>query len=405
MLVPGPGDVDTYVENGVHSRHMYQRLCKPLKSNSFFLFGPRGSGKSSLLKALFSEKNCLWIDLLESDVYRQFLQRPELLDQQARAKKWDWVIIDEVQKVPSLLDQVHKLIEDKKAKFILTGSSARKLKRASANLLAGRAFVNTLHPFTSWELGDDFNLENVLNWGSLPQLTHYSETAEFREYLKAYVHTYIKEEIKEEQVVRNIEPFVKFLEVAAQMNGKIINYSKISRDSGTNSKAVERYYEILSDTLIGFFLEPFHRSVRKRQIQHAKFYFFDLGVTKSLAGQLTVPTQEGTVSYGDAFEHFFILECIRLNDYLKKDFKFSYLRTKDDLEIDLIVDRPGKKRVLIEIKSSKLIDSKEILKMTSIKEDLKPCEFWFVCREKVARTFEGFIILPWDEALQRLFDN
>lgn len=383
---------------------MYQRLCKPLKSNSFFLFGPRGSGKSSLLKQLFSEYNCLWINLLESDVYRNFLSRPELIEQQVKEKKFDWVIIDEVQKVPSLLNHVHKLIEEKKIKFILTGSSSRKLKRDGANLLAGRAFVNTLHPFTSWELGKDFNLEKVLNWGSLPQLTHFTEPAEYREYLKAYVHTYIKEEIKEEQAVRNIEPFVKFLEIAAQMNGKVINYSKISRDSGTNSKAVERYYEILSDTLIGFLLEPFHQSVRKRQIQHAKFYFFDLGVTKSLANQLTVETIKGSFPYGNAFEHFFILECIRLNDYLKKDFKFSYLLTKDNLEIDLIVERPGKKKILIEIKSSSSVDKKEISKMANMKSDLSPCDFWFVCQEKVSRTVDDFLILPWSDALKKLFE-
>lgn len=369
------------------------------------MFGPRGSGKSSLIKELFSKPNTLWINLLDSENYRQYLARPQLLEEQALAKPWDWIVIDEVQKVPALLDHVHNLIESHHLKFILTGSSARKLKRDGANLLAGRAFVNFLHPLTSWELKSDFQLDKILNWGSLPKLTHLEQEIEYREFLKAYIHTYIKEEIKEEQAVRNIEPFVKFLEVAAQMNGKILNYSKIARDSGTNSKAVERYYEVLSDTLIGFFLEPYHQSVRKRQTQHAKFYFFDIGVTKALNNGLTIPTVPGTIQYGDAFEQFYILECIRLNDYLRKDFKFSYLRTKDDLEIDLIVERPGKRKVLIEIKSTTTVDNQDISRMKTIKEDLSPCEFWFVSREKTARVVDDIQVLPWDESLKKLFDG
>ncbi len=384
---------------------MYQRLCKPLKSESFFMFGPRGSGKRSLIKELFSKQNTLWINLLDSENYRQYLARPQLLEEQALAKPWNWIVIDEVQKVPALLDHVHHLIESHQLKFILTGSSTRKLKRDGANLLAGRAFVNFLHPLTSWELKSDFQLDKILNWGSLPKLTHLEQEIEYREFLKAYIHTYIKEEIKEEQAVRNIEPFVKFLEVAAQMNGKILNYSKIARDSGTNSKAVERYYEVLSDTLIGFFLEPYHQSVRKRQTQHAKFYFFDIGVTKALNNGLTIPTVPGTIQYGDAFEQFYILECIRLNDYLRKDLKFSYLRTKDDLEIDLIVERPGKRKVLIEIKSTTTVDNQDISRMKAIKEDLSPCEFWFVSREKTARVVDDIQVLPWDESLKKLFDG
>lgn len=384
---------------------MYTRICNPIKSQSFFILGARGTGKSSLIKTLFSSQKNLWIDFLDSETYQKFLTKPKLLEEQALGIKWDWIIIDEVQKVPSILDHVHKLIEEKNYKFILTGSSARKLKRQGVNLLAGRAFINTLHPLTSWELGHDFNLEKIINWGSLPKIFSFTEEIECREFLKSYTHTYLKEEIKEEQIVRNIEPFWKFLEIAAQMNGKIINYSKIARDSGTNSKSVERYYEILSDTLLGFFLEPYHQSVRKRQMHQSKFYFFDLGVTKALANLLTVPSIEGTFQFGDAFEQFFILECLRLNDYLRKDYKFSYLRTKDDLEIDLIVERPGKKMILIEIKSSKLIDDKEIHRLKKIHEDLLPCELWFVSRETTARKVGTAFVFPWQEALEKLFKN
>lgn len=381
---------------------MYQRITKLLKSNSFFLFGPRGTGKTSLLKYVFNQKNVLWINLLNEDEYRKFVVHPELIDELISIK-YDWVIVDEVQRVPALLNHIHKLIETKKIKFALTGSSARKLKRESANLLAGRAFENKLHPLTSFELGDDFNLENILNYGSLPKIFSLETEQEKSQYLRSYANIYIKSEIKEEQVVRKIEPFLKFLEIAAQMNGKILSYSKIAKDAGVDSKAVERYFEILADTFIGFFLEPYHESVRKRQFQKAKFYFFDLGVKKALDRTLTVPIVPQSYSYGDAFESFFILECIRLNDYYLKDFKFSYLRTKDNLEIDLIIDRPGLGRVFIEIKSTKNFNTYDTSRYLAIAKDLKAKHFWFVTQDKHPRTVDKFLILPWQEALKKLY--
>lgn len=381
---------------------MYQRLSKILKSNSFFLFGPRGSGKTSLLMAEFKDKRTLWINLLNEDEYRKFAVHPEQIDELV-SEKYDWVVIDEVQRVPTLLNHVHKIIENSKIKFALTGSSARKLKREGANLLAGRAFENKLHPLTSFELGNDLNLAEILNYGSLPKIFSLETTEEKNQYLRSYANIYIKSEIKEEQVVRKIEPFLKFLEVAAQMNGKILNYSKIATDAGVDSKAVERYFEILVDTFIGFFLEPFHESVRKRQSQKSKFYFFDLGVKKALERTLTVPIISSTYTYGDAFESFFILECIRLNDYYLKDYKFSYLRTKDDLEIDLIVDRPGLARVYIEIKSTKNFNSDDVYKYSLIKKDLKAENFWFVTQDKNRRKVDSFLIIPWQDALKELF--
>lgn len=373
-----------------------------LKSNSFFLFGPRGTGKTSLLKEEIKGQRVLWINLLNEDEYRQFAVHPESLDELV-SEEFEWVIIDEVQRVPALLNHVHKIIENHKIKFALTGSSARRLKRESANLLAGRAFENKLHPLTSFELAERFNLEEILNYGSLPKVFSLQTEEEKRQYLRSYANIYIKSEIKEEQIVRKIEPFLKFLEIAAQMNGKILNYSKIAKDAGIDSKAVERYFEILSDTFIGFFLEPFHESIRKRQSQKSKFYFFDLGVKKALDRTLTVPIIPQSYAYGDAFESFFILECVRLNDYYLKDFKFSYLRTKDDLEIDLIIDRPGLSRVFIEIKSAKNFNSDDTSKYLSIKNDLKTENFWFVTQDKNTRTIGDFMILPWQVALKKLF--
>lgn len=387
---------------------MYSRICKPLESNSFFLFGPRGSGKTSLLKDNFSHKNCLWLDLLDDELAQEYLLRPKLLWERLNKSlhtqdKYDWVIIDEIQKVPALLDIVHMAIEEKKQKFALTGSSARKLKRGAANLLAGRAFVNHLHPLTSVELKDDFDLQKILKWGSLPKIFSLDNDLERSEFLKSYVNTFLKEEIKEEQLVRKMTPFVKFLGVAAQANGTVLNMSKIARDSGTDPSAVERYFEILIDTMIGYYLEPFHFSVRKRQSQKSKFYFFDLGVQRALSRTLSVDLVPGTYPYGNAFEHFLILELIRLRDYHRKDYEFSYLRTKDDLEIDLIIERPGLPRILLEIKSSESVDNVEIEKLKKIKMDLQPCELWVASREKQLRS-NGFAeIGPWQEFVKRLY--
>lgn len=385
-------------------------MCKPLLSNSFFLFGPRGSGKTTLLRDFFSQEKALWIDLLKEEEVSRFVRNPNELEQRIAhlSPLPDWVVIDEIQKQPALLDEVHRMIENPltwgKIKFALTGSSARKLKRGAANLLAGRAFVNHLHPLISQELGKSFYLQDALQWGTLPKIFDFKETLEKREYLRAYSSTYLKEEIKEEQLVRRIDPFRRFLEVVAQCNGEILNYSKIARDAATDPKAVERYFEILEDTLLGFFLDPYHRSIRKRQSKRSKFYFFDLGVKKALEFTLDVPLRDGTYAYGKAFEHFIILECMRLNDYLRKDFRFSYLRTKDDLEIDLIIERPGKKLALVEIKSASNVDDIDIRKVASISKDVPEAETFILCQEAIPRQSEGVTVIPWKSGLEEIFN-
>jgi predicted AAA+ superfamily ATPase len=223
--------------------------------------------------------NCLYIDLLDLATEDLFRTHPEELRQQILAKKdCDWVVIDEVQKLPRLLDTVHQLIEEKRAKFILSGSSARKLKRGSANLLAWRAFVYHLHPLTSVEYGATFSLQEVLEWGALPKLLEFQNASDKIEFLRAYALTYLKEEIQVEQLVRNLDPFRQFLEIAAQSNGQIVNYSKIARDVGVDTTTVQNYFSILEDTLIGFHLPAYHRSIRKRQRESPKFYLFDPGV-------------------------------------------------------------------------------------------------------------------------------
>ena len=331
---------------------MIQRLCPLSTSRSFFLFGPRGTGKSTLLEQWSKKQDVELYDLLDPKTEAELNHHPELILERWLANKTEWIIIDEIQKNPKLLDLVQKGIPKHKIKFALTGSSARKLRRGTANMLGGRASEFHLHPFTHNELSNDFNLMETLSWGSLPEIISLDNKEKSRA-LFSYVSTYLKEEVLVEQLIRKIEPFRKFLEIAAQMNGKILNYAKISKDSGVEEKSVARYYQILDDTLIGFFLEPYERSIRKRQSQKAKFYFFDCGVTRALQNQLGLPLTEQTYSYGDLFEQFVILEFIRLNDYYEKRFKFSYLLTKDNVEVDLLIERPGKPTVLIEIKSSK----------------------------------------------------
>ncbi len=236
--------------------------------------------------------------------------------------------------------------------FALTGSSARKLKKTGVDLLAGRALLNYMFPLSFLETNGQWTLEQSLNWGALPAVVTAESDLLRAEILRAYSAIYIKEEIKEEQIVRNLEPFIRFLEVAAQSNGETITFSKIAAVALVSDKAVARYFEVLEDTLLGFWLPPFTRSARKRTMQASKFYLFDPGVKKALERSLSVPVLPGSLEWGRAFEHNFILECMRLNSYYKRDAKLSYLRTNEGAEIDLVIEIPGRGPLCIEIKSS-----------------------------------------------------
>lgn len=287
----------------------------------------------------------------------EYSRNPKKLE--ALAKENDWIFIDEIQKSPKLLNTVHQLIEKKKNKFALTGSSARKLKRGGANLLGGRANLFYLFPLTSFELGKAFNLEKTLQFGSLPELVGMSNEIEKREYLKSYFYTFLKEEIQAEQIVRRLDPFRDFLYIAGQMSGKILNVHKIAKDVGVDDKTVWNYLQILEDTLVGYVIPGFHRSVRKSQQQPSKLYLFDLGVQNFLNDLEDTVPKPGTSHYGDLFENFVILEILRLNEYTRKDYHLSYYRTQAGVEVDLILTR-AKKDILVEIKSTVKIDFDEV---------------------------------------------
>ena len=383
---------------------MFNRVVKFPQNNSFFLFGARGTGKTFLLKERFEASQALYIDLLDPEQNETYSLRPQTLAEQIAAlpKETDWIIIDEIQKAPKLLDLVHQQIETSHFKFALSGSSARKLKHGGANLLAGRAFVKHLFPLTAREIGERFSLESALAWGTLPRLFLLNNPADKLDFLRAYTYTYLKEEITEEQVVRRLEPFRRFLFVAAQMSGQIVNFSKIAREVGASTPTVQTYFEILEDTLVGFLLEPFHESIRKRQRENPKFYFFDTGVQRALSKTLTVELRPHTYAFGLAFEHFVVNEINRLQSYAGKDTHISYLRTKDGVEIDVIVERPGLKRALIEIKSTERVTDDDVRGLQLLGKDISNSEAFCFSLDPTAKKIGEVKCFPWQRGLEEI---
>lgn len=409
--------LDIVSEMASHSDSMsnFDRLLKLPADHSFFLFGPRGTGKSTLLeqwlrKELHNkvrEDEILWVDLLDPEVEADIGLHPEHLKERVMGAKTPirWVVIDEVQKSPGLLDVVHWLIERKKTRFALTGSSARKLKRGAGNLLAGRAFSFELGPLTHVELGSRFVLDDALHWGTLPGLYALNSDLERRRYLNSYVHTYVREEIQLEQLVRHVDRFRQFLPLAAQLHGEPLQFSRTSSLSGVDEKSVARYFEILNDTLLGFFLEPFERSIRKRQSQKPKFFLFDVGVKNAIQGVLAQRARAGSSEFGRDFEAWVILEIHRLNQYLEKDFQLSFLRTKDGAEIDLVIERGRGAPLLVEINSTETPTVEDERHLLSLGKDLAGSQKIVLCRARQPRRSEGGVeLLPWRKAFERIFD-
>ncbi len=389
---------------------MYPRLCKPLLNQSFFLFGPRGVGKTWLLRRIFADSNRVaTVNLLKEELYLELLTRPSTLRQflSIDGELAEWVVIDEVQRVPALLNEVHDILEDpnyhRKIKFALTGSSARKLKRGGADMLAARALVNDLHSLSLLEVGDDWQLSQALRWGTLPAVVTAESNEQRAEILRSYVSTYVKEEIKEEQIVRKLEPFVRFLEAAAQANGQPVAFSKIGDAALVDQKAVGRYFEILEDTLLGFFLPAFTRSARQRTILSSKFYFFDIGVKNALEKNITSDLRHGTSEWGRAFEHHVVLECLKLNSYHRKDARFSHLRTKDGAELDLIIELPKQKPLCVEIKSSRTVTVKDLAALKAITEAVDGGIPILVYDGEQERNENGVSVLPWKKFLEQVW--
>lgn len=385
---------------------MYNRIQKLPQDQDLFLFGARGTGKSTLIANQFDPNQSLIISFLNPESEQQFYSHPNDLRSIVHAlpPQKTHVVLDEIQKLPNLLDVVHGLIEEKvPQRFIMTGSSARKLKHGGANLLAGRALVYSLFPFSFLELGADFNLPQALSYGLLPKVQEHKSDEMRRQFLNAYAHTYLKEEIWAEKIVKNLNPFRRFIEVAAQCNGKVVNYANIARDVGVADNTIRDYFSILEDTLIGFFLEPFHHSFRKRLQAKPKFYLFDTGITRALTRSLRIPLQESTSVYGECFEHFIILECMKLADYYQLDYQFSYLATKDGAEIDLVVNRPGKPYLLIEIKSSRQVQSHQLKNLSQMATDLGNAEAVCFSQDSFIKQYNNVTVYPWAEGIKQFF--
>jgi predicted AAA+ superfamily ATPase len=383
---------------------VYQRSLTILKSQSFFLFGPRGTGKSTFLDSFLSDKEKITFDLLDPELADELIGYPNnLLSRLAPYEGLkEWVVIDEVQKAPQLLDIVQKLIKERRFKFALTGSSARKLKRGAANLLAGRAVIYSMFPLTCEELGKDANLMDMLRFGTLPEIFGLESPIAKARFLKAYAQTYLKEEIISEQIVRNLPPFRRFLDVAAQSDTEVISYSNIARDIHSDPKTVSGYYDILEDTLIGFRLPAYSTSIRRKQKKAPKFYLFDTGVTRALAERVDYEVIPKTFEYGQLFESFIINEIKRRLTYLEKQFSLSYMRVSNDSEIDLIIEQTSKARWIIEIKSTTSVDERHARALTTFREDFEGAKAMVISNDPTPKNFSGIHALHWTQAIEEI---
>ena len=383
---------------------MFPRNLKLPENHSFFLFGPRGAGKSTLLHQVLPADKTHYIDLLDYDLETQLLQQPGKFGQilSGLPETVQWVVVDEVQKLPFVLDEVHRHIEQNRRRhFALTGSSARKLKRGKANLLAGRALTRSLYPLTIQEMGSTFDLGRALAFGTLPAPWTASTDIDRCDYLRTYTQTYLKEEIQMEGATRSLPGFRRFLPLAATANGEVISWSSFASDVGVDAKTVRSYFEILEDTLIGTLLPAYRKSLRKRQKTHPKFYFFDPGVKRALANQLTIPMLPASSDYGRAFEHFWVVELMRLSQYATNDWGFSYFATHD-VEIDLVIERPGKGPLLIEIKSSERVKDNDLSTLSQIASEIPNTEALCISRETHRRRTGSVLVCPWQEVIGEL---
>ncbi len=385
---------------------MLARLIKPPKSHSFFIFGARGTGKTTYLKTQILSENSVYLNLLLDRDHQELAINPDSLGERIVKGITKIVVIDEVQKLPKLLDIVHDLSEtNKDIQFILTGSSARKLKRGGANLLAGRAFVLNLYPFTTIELGDQFDLFKALRWGTLPKIFELNESEDKENYLRTYVFTYLKEEILQEQIIRNLDPFQRFLPVSSQVSGQVVNYSKISKEVGAAPQTIQSYFEILQDTLIGFYLPAYHSSVRKQEKSGKKFYLFDNGVRNALSRTLDIPINESTYYFGQAFEHFIIQEFYRLASYRNKDELLFYYQTQGGLEIDLIIEKPGRPLLAIEIKSTNSISKDQLRHLRSFAEIQPKSKRFCISRDPNRKKIDDIDCIFYLDALRMFYDS
>ena len=365
------------------------------EQESIFFWGARQTGKSTLLKTLFP--NALWFDLLLSDEYERLSKKPELLREIILANRnVSLVIIDEIQRLPDLLNEVHWLISNHKVRFILSGSSPRKILRGGFNLLGGRALRYELYPLISVEI-PDFDLIRALNHGLLPR--HY-DSANPRKLLSSYIGSYLQDEIVAEARIRNVHTFSRFLEVAALTNGEMINYTNIASDCGISAKTIKEYFQILEDTLIGRYLPSFQKRPKRRVITAPKFYMFDIGITNYLLNRTKI--EKGTELFGKAFEHFIYQEIYAHSRYSDVNYPMYYWRTASQIEIDFVL---GDHEVAIEVKATDQATVRHLKGLKAFAEEYDVKKLILVSNDPLPRLVDDIEILPWKIFLERLWKD
>lgn len=375
---------------------MYNRILKiDLNSkHSIFLRGPRGTGKTWWIKEHL--KDALYLDLLEFPLYNSLSANPNRLENLIPANYTGWVCIDEVQRVPELLNEVHRLIESRKLRFLLTGSSARSLKRKGINLLAGRALRYHMHPLVIQELGADFDLAHALKYGLLPMAV---KNPEAQKYLESYVQTYLREEVLQEGLTRNIGAFTRFLEVASFSQGQTLNITEIARELAMNRTMVNNYFEILEDLLLSVKIPVFTQRAKRKMIAHEKFYFFDVGVYRILKpmGPLDTPEE----AEGAGLETLFLQSLLAINDYYSLGYKIYFWRTQMGHEVDFIAYGP-KGLHAFELKRSATITNKALKGLQAFAEDYPEAKLHLLYAGKHKEYHNNITVIPLEEALKEL---
>jgi len=369
------------------------------EKQSAFLWGPRKTGKTTYLRSRFPES--IIYDFLETDLYLDFSKKPSLLREQLLANDdkaiSQPVILDEVQKIPQIMDEIHWLIENKGIRFILCGSSARKFKRGGANLLGGRAWRFEMFPLATPEL-KDYDLVKILNRGLIP--SHYLDENYSRS-LRAYTQDYLKEEVFAEGIIRNIPAFSRFYDAMGYSHGELVNYSNIARDCGVDSKTVREYYQILVDTLMGKMIEPFKKRQNRQVISKSpKFYLFDVGVAGAITKRQI--TEEKGELFGKAFEHFILMELIAYNSYHEVDFDINFWRTKSGLEVDFIL---GNGEIALEVKGTSRIENKDLYPLSVFAKEFPTAKTFVVCNERTERIHDQIRIMPYRKFLSDLWEG
>lgn len=397
----------------MYNDYMFKRIFDlPLdKPSSLFLWGPRGTGKTSWIRATMPD--AIYLDLLDFTTYSFLAANPSRLENLipegyggaprlsydealAKSNGGGWIVIDEVQKIPELLNQVHRLIELKKLRFLLTGSSARSLRRSGINLLAGRALRYTMHPLTIQELGSAFNMQFVVQFGMLPSVFDHQDP---RRYLESYVQTYLKEEIIQEGLTRNVGNFSRFLEIASFSQGNVLNAAEIARELNINRLTVANYFDILEDLLLAVRISVFSQRAKRKLIAHKKFYFFDAGVYRTIRpmGPLDSPDEAA----GVALETLFLQSLMAINDYYNLGYSIYFWRTIAGDEVDFILYGPRGLHAF-EIKKSAHLPGKSLKGLKAFKSDYPEAKLWIIFMGVQKEYYDGITALPFEETLRNL---